>query len=106
MDPIIQAEGGVMDITGFADGPPTRVPFAITDYLAGLYAHIGILVALRDREKTGLGQHVDIALYDAMISVLSTQVGILQSQGSSPPGRATTIRRSRRTKRCACADAS
>jgi crotonobetainyl-CoA:carnitine CoA-transferase CaiB-like acyl-CoA transferase len=85
MDPIIQAEGGVMDITGFSDGPPTRVPFAITDYLAGLYAHIGILVALRDRDKTGLGQHVDIALYDAMISVLSTQVGIMQSQGTSPP---------------------
>jgi crotonobetainyl-CoA:carnitine CoA-transferase CaiB-like acyl-CoA transferase len=83
MDPIIQAEGGVMEITGFADGPPTRVPFAITDYLANLYAHIGILVALRDRDTSGLGQHVDIALYDAMISVLSTQVGLLQSQGAA-----------------------
>jgi CoA:oxalate CoA-transferase len=85
MDPIIQAETGVMDITGFPGGEPTRVPFAITDYLAGLYAHIGILMALRDRDKTGLGQQVDIALYDSMLSVLSTQVGLLQAQGAAPP---------------------
>lgn len=85
MDPIIQAEAGVMDITGFPDGRPTRIPFAITDYLAGLYAHIGILLALRDRERTGAGQHIDIALYDSMLSVLSTQAGLLQVNGTAPP---------------------
>jgi crotonobetainyl-CoA:carnitine CoA-transferase CaiB-like acyl-CoA transferase len=89
MDPMIQAETGVMDLTGFPDGPPTRIPFAITDYLAGLYAHAGVLLALRERDRTGVGQHVDIALYDSMLSVLSVQAGFLQATGAAPPRQGT-----------------
>ena len=56
----------------------------MTDYLAGLYAFGGILLALRDRDRTGRGQHVDIALYDSVLSTLSMPAGILQATGRNP----------------------
>ena len=83
-DPVAQAESGFMDITGQADGPPMRTGIAMTDYLAGLYAFGGILLALRERERTGQGQHVDIALFDSVLSTLSMPAGILQATGRTP----------------------
>ena len=83
-DPIVQAESGFMDITGTPDGPPVRSGIAMTDYLAGLYAFGGILLALRDRDRTGQGQHVDIALFDSVLSTLSMPLGILQATGKGP----------------------
>jgi glutaryl-CoA transferase len=80
-DPVIQAESGLMDMTGFPDGPPTRIPPAITDYLAGLYALSGILLALRERDRSGEGQQVDIALFDSLLSVLSLQAIRLEMAG-------------------------
>lgn len=83
-DAVIQGECGLMDVTGHPDGPPTRVGVAITDYLAGLYAMNGILLALRDRDRTGKGQHVDIALMDAMTSALALPAGIYFNTGEAP----------------------
>jgi crotonobetainyl-CoA:carnitine CoA-transferase CaiB-like acyl-CoA transferase len=83
-DPIIQAESGMMDCTGMPDGPPTRMAVAMTDYLAGLYAMQAILLAMMDREKTGLGQLIDISLYDTLLSTLPLQVGVLQATGTVP----------------------
>jgi crotonobetainyl-CoA:carnitine CoA-transferase CaiB-like acyl-CoA transferase len=83
-DPIVQAESGFMDITGTPDGPPVRTGIAMTDYLTALYAFGGILLALRDRDRTGKGQLVDIALFDSVLSTLSMPVGILQATGQSP----------------------
>ena len=83
-DPIVQAESGFMDITGTPEGPPVRTGVAMTDYLAGLYAFGGILLALRDRDRTGVGQHVDIALFDSILSTLSMPAGILQATGRTP----------------------
>ena len=83
-DAVIQAESGLMDVTGHPDGPPTRVGVAITDYLAGLYAMNGILLALRDRDRTGQGQHVDIALLDAMTSTLALPAGVYFHTGDAP----------------------
>ena len=80
-DAVIQAESGLMHVTGARDGPPTRVGVAITDYLAGLYAMTGILLALRDRDETALGQHVDIALLDAMTSALALPANVLFATG-------------------------
>ena len=80
-DAVIQGESGLMHVTGAPDGPPTRVGVAITDYLAGLYAMNGILLALRDRDETGLGQHVDIALLDAMTSALALPANVLFATG-------------------------
>ena len=83
-DPVAQAESGFMDITGQPDGPPMRTGIAMTDYLAGLYAFGGILLALRERDRTARGQHVDIALFDSVLSTLSMPAGILQATGRTP----------------------
>lgn len=83
-DAVIQGEAGIMDMTGFADGDPTRVGVAITDYLAGLYASQGILLALHERHASGLGQHVDVALFDAMLSVMRLPMAVLVATGRTP----------------------
>jgi formyl-CoA transferase len=83
-DPVVQAESGFMDITGTPDGPPVRTGIAMTDYLAALYAYSGILLALRERDRTGTGQQVDIALFDSILSTLSMPVGIFQATGKKP----------------------
>src|SRR5260370_30007077 len=73
-----------MDRTGFAEGAPTRVGVAITDYLAGLYAIQGVLLALHDRQTSGRGQHVDISLFEAMLSVMRLPLSVLQATGVDP----------------------
>jgi len=83
-DAVIQGEAGIMDMTGFADGAPTRVGVAITDYLAGLHASQGILLALYERQTSGLGQHVDVALFDAMLSVLRLPAAVMLATGRTP----------------------
>jgi crotonobetainyl-CoA:carnitine CoA-transferase CaiB-like acyl-CoA transferase len=83
-DAVIQGEAGIMDMTGFPDGAPTRVGVAITDYLSGLYASQGILVALYERTKSGRGQHIDIALFDAMLSVMKLPHSVLVATGQDP----------------------
>jgi crotonobetainyl-CoA:carnitine CoA-transferase CaiB-like acyl-CoA transferase len=83
-DAVIQGEAGIMDMTGFADGAPTRVGVAITDYLAGLYAVQGVLLALHDRQTSGRGQHVDISLFEAMLSVMRLPLSVLQATGVDP----------------------
>jgi crotonobetainyl-CoA:carnitine CoA-transferase CaiB-like acyl-CoA transferase len=83
-DVVLQGESGFMDTTGAPDGEPMRAGVAITDYLAGLYAAQGILLALYDRQRTGLGQQVDVALYDAMLSVMRLPLGILLATGETP----------------------
>lgn len=83
-DAVIQAESGLMDVTGFPDGPATRVGVAITDYLAGLYAMNGILLALRERDKSGQGQHVDIGLLDSLTSTLALPALVYFNTGKAP----------------------
>ncbi len=72
-DLMAQGMAGMMDLTGYPDGPPTRVGVAISDLLTGCYSVIGILAALAQREKTGKGCHVDTALVDSTVGVLSNQ---------------------------------
>lgn len=69
-DFIIQAQGGLMSITGPADGPPHKVGVAIVDITAGLFAANAVLAALHHRQQTGLGQYIDVALLDAQIAWL------------------------------------
>ncbi|PYE39471.1 crotonobetainyl-CoA:carnitine CoA-transferase CaiB-like acyl-CoA transferase [Rhizobium sp. PP-F2F-G20b] len=68
-DHVIQAIGGIMAVTGWPDGPPTRVGDAIGDVTAGIYGSWGALAALLQRERTGEGQHVDVAMLDSIISL-------------------------------------
>ncbi|MDT7570431.1 MAG: CoA:oxalate CoA-transferase [Actinomycetota bacterium] len=69
-DAVVQGLSGIMAVTGSADGPPVKPGVPIADLSAGLYAFGGITSALLGREQTGLGTHVDIAMYDATISLL------------------------------------
>jgi crotonobetainyl-CoA:carnitine CoA-transferase CaiB-like acyl-CoA transferase len=73
MDIIVQALSGLMEVTGFADGPPTRcgVPFA--DLVAPLFAVNGILAALIHRGRTGAGQHVEVSMLDCLASLLAEE---------------------------------
>jgi len=72
-DFIIQAMAGLMSITGEPGREPQKVGVAVSDIFTGLYSVIAIQAALRHAEKTGEGQHIDMALYDAQISVLGNQ---------------------------------
>jgi crotonobetainyl-CoA:carnitine CoA-transferase CaiB-like acyl-CoA transferase len=72
-DLMAQGMGGMMDLTGMPDGPPTRVGVAISDIFTGCYSVVGILAALAQREKTGKGAHVDTALVDSTVGVLANQ---------------------------------
>ncbi len=69
-DLMAQGYGGIMSLTGDAQGAPMKVGVGIADVMCGMYATVGILAALRHRERTGEGQHIDIALVDAQIAWL------------------------------------
>ena len=70
-DAVIQAEGGLMSVTGAADGPAFRVGVAIADLVAGLLAAQGIVLALYTRDRTGRGQQVDVGMLDGVVSLLT-----------------------------------
>jgi formyl-CoA transferase/CoA:oxalate CoA-transferase len=83
-DAVMQAEGGLMSITGAADGPPVRLGVAITDVVSGMFAAQGISLALFARERTGRGQAVDIAMLDSVAALLTYQAGIYFATGAAP----------------------
>ncbi|MDW3220249.1 MAG: CaiB/BaiF CoA-transferase family protein [Acidimicrobiales bacterium] len=70
-DLVAQAMGGLMHMTGQADGPPTRVGVPIVDMTTGLYATIGVLAALTERATTGVGRHVEVSLFDTAVATLT-----------------------------------
>ncbi|HUL72684.1 MAG TPA: CoA transferase [Vicinamibacterales bacterium] len=83
-DMVAQAEGGIMSITGLPDGPGVRMGVAIADVAAGMFAFQGLLLALLARARTGQGQHVDVALLDAVLALLSYQAGRYFATGQPP----------------------
>jgi crotonobetainyl-CoA:carnitine CoA-transferase CaiB-like acyl-CoA transferase len=83
-DAVIQAEGGLMSVTGDADGPTYRLGVAISDIVAGMFAAHGILAALLARERTGHGQVVDIGMLDATAALLTYQAGNYFTTGEVP----------------------
>lgn len=86
-DLIVQGESGIMDITGQPDGPPTKVGTSVADLVTGLYASQAVLAALRRRELSGRGGSVEIAMLDAMASLLTFNAGIVFATGRSPARR-------------------
>jgi formyl-CoA transferase len=85
-DFVIQAQGGVMSITGPEEGPPMKVGVAIVDITAGLYASVAILAALNERATSGRGQYIDMALLDAQVAWLAN-VGSNYLVSGQRPGR-------------------
>ncbi|TVR03687.1 MAG: CoA transferase [Spirochaetaceae bacterium] len=83
-DILAQAAGGLMGITGWPDGPPTRVGVSIGDLSASLYTAIGILTALYHRTVTGKGQKIDVAMLDCQVSLLENALARYQVDGKNP----------------------
>ena len=82
MDLVVQAVSGLMAKTGFPDGPPTKVGATVGDQVPAIYAALGILAALRQRERDGRGQRVDVAMLDSLLALLWDEpIDVFEEQG-------------------------
>ena len=90
VDPIAQAMGGLMSQIGFPGHPPLKTGPAIADSLAGLYLALGIVSALRLRERTGVGRRIEVSMMDSVFSVLEESVIRASLTGSALPARGNT----------------
>jgi len=80
-DPVVQAMSGVLSTTGEADGPPMKAGPAVVDMLGGVHFAAAILAALRNRDRTGEGMLVEVALQDAVVPTLTTHIGAYYGMG-------------------------
>ena len=87
MDLTVQAMGGVMSINGPEDGPPMKTGLAICDFVAGVHLYAGITTALYEREKTGVGRVVEVAMQEAIYPVLSSNIASLHRNNWKQPER-------------------
>jgi CoA:oxalate CoA-transferase len=83
-DMVVQAMGGVMSLTGYPGGPPTRVGTSIGDITAGLFGAIGVLAALTERATTGVGRHIDVAMLDSQVAILENAIARYAATGQVP----------------------
>jgi len=83
-DFLVQGMGGLMSVTGEADGQPMKIGVALTDILTGLYSTIAIQAALAQRQKTGEGQHIDMALLDVTTATMANQAMNYLVSGEAP----------------------
>ncbi|KAK4991122.1 hypothetical protein LTR50_002052 [Elasticomyces elasticus] len=86
-DVMVEAEMGLMHITGSRDGPPVKVGVAVTDLTTGLYTSNSIMAALLSRVKTGKGQHIDVALSDCQVATLANMASSALISGKPDTGR-------------------
>ena len=87
MDVTVQAMSGIMNSTGQPDGPPTKAGAAVCDFLAGIHLCAGILGALVQRERTGQGQRVEVAMHEAAVIALASAMGAVMDGDTSVPER-------------------
>ena len=87
MDVTIQAMSGITNATGHADGPPTKAGAAVCDFLAGIHLCAGILGALVQRERTGQGQRVEVAMHEAAVIALASAMGAVMDGDTGVPDR-------------------
>jgi crotonobetainyl-CoA:carnitine CoA-transferase CaiB-like acyl-CoA transferase len=85
MDLIVQSSSGLLSVTGAEGGEPVRCGYSVADVTAGMFAIIGILMALRSRDKTGQGQFVDVSMLDSMIGAMTSN--FMTYLGSDEPPR-------------------
>lgn len=83
-DFVVQGMGGLMSITGETEGMPMKVGVPISDIMAGMYATVSILAALRERDQTGSGRHIDISLLDCQVGWLYNQASNYLIGGTEP----------------------
>jgi crotonobetainyl-CoA:carnitine CoA-transferase CaiB-like acyl-CoA transferase len=91
MDLVMQSSSGLLSITGTSEGESVRCGYGVTDVTAGLFAVIGILLALRAREATGAGQYVDVSMLDSMISTMSSNYMSYLGSGVVPQPMGTSF---------------
>jgi CoA:oxalate CoA-transferase len=84
VDAIVQGMGGVLSMTGHDGGPPARPGYSIGDMAAGMYTAIGVLSALVERDRSGMGQHVDVAMLDAQVALMENAIVRYTSTGEVP----------------------
>ena len=84
MDLTVQAAAGIMSITGFADGPPLKAGAAVADFLGGTHLSAAIMTALYQRERTGRGRLVEIAMQETVYPSLASNLGLLMRGGNTP----------------------
>ncbi|MCC6365295.1 MAG: CoA transferase [Bryobacterales bacterium] len=84
MDLIVQASSGLMSVTGTADGQVARCGHSVADITAGMFALIGVLMAIQARERTGVGQFVDVSMLDSMISAMASSFAYYLGSGIIP----------------------
>ena len=92
-DVMVEAEMGLMHITGSRDGPPVKVGVAVTDLTTGLYTSNSIMAALIARGKDGKGQHLDLCLSDCQVATLSNLASSALISGEKDTGRWGTAHR-------------
>lgn len=87
MDITVQASSGAMYVTGFPDGPPVKAGPAICDFLGGIHLYAAAITALYDRERTGKGRLVEVAMQDATFPALASNIGMFfgAERGKVPP---------------------
>ncbi len=85
MDLTIQAMSGVMDTTGFPDGPPVKAGPAVSDFMGGVHLALGIVAALHRRERSGAGDYVEVGMFDCMYPTLASPVSALVRERDAPP---------------------
>jgi len=90
---MVEAEMGLMHITGSRDGPPVKVGVAVTDLTTGLYTSNSIMAAIIARGKTGRGQHIDVALSDCQVATLANLASSCLISGEKDSGRWGTAHR-------------
>jgi CoA:oxalate CoA-transferase len=83
LDPVIQAHAGVAAVTGPADGSPFKAGPAIADFLSGTHLYAGVMTALFDRERTGLGRLVEVAMQETIYPTLASNLAAMHYQGSA-----------------------
>ncbi|HEU4439631.1 MAG TPA: CoA transferase [Methylomirabilota bacterium] len=83
-DPLMQAYSGIMSINGHPDQPPARVPISVVDMGTGMWAVMGIMAALRERDRTGRGAHVTTALFDTALAWSAFQMSHYLATGDVP----------------------
>ena len=101
-----EAMGGLRHVTGTPDRPPSRTGISIGDTLSALYGVIGALMALEQRRKTGLGQVVDVALYESVFSVMESMLPEFDASASCASAPARSCRASRRRRPTAATTAA
>ncbi|CAM9385555.1 unnamed protein product [Phaeothamnion confervicola] len=87
MDLTVQAVSGIMSVTGFPDGPPLKAGPAVADFLSGTHLYAGIITALFERERTGRGRLVEVAMQETIYPTLASSLGMWHGSGGKLPPR-------------------